>query len=159
VGQASNHFRFAMLSDDGVHWTLRRNCSVTPAQLALTLGVLCAVSLMVALYFWFLGAVLVLPFAALELVVVAMAFLVHARHATDGECISVLAGRLVVEVECAGRTQRCEFARFGVRVEPQAESGLIEVSGGGHSVRIGRYLRSDQRPALMREIRLALRTP
>jgi uncharacterized membrane protein len=157
VGQASNHFRFADVSEDGVHWALRRNCSVAPVQLALTLSLVCAVSLVIALFFWFQGAVFVLPFAALEWVAVGMAFLVHARHVTDGERISLLGGQLVVEIEIAGHTQRCEFARHGVRIEAPVGSALIEVCGGGHSVRVGRYLRSDLRPLLMREIRQALR--
>lgn len=157
MGQTSNHFRFASVSENGQHWTLRRNCSVTPAQLALSLGLLCAVSLSVAVFFWVHGAVLVLPFAVLELVGLVAAFLVHARHATDGERICVQGEQLVVELEIGGRTRRSEFARRGARVEPLLGGDLIEVSGGGRSVRIGRYLRPDLRPLLAREIRQALR--
>ena len=102
--------------------------------------------------------ILVLPFAALELIAVGSAFLVYARHATDGERIRLLEGRLVVEWETAGRSSRCEFAREWVRVEPRTDAGqLIEVRGGGQSVRVGRFLRSDLRPLLAREIRQALR--
>ena len=155
--QASNSFRLATASADGLHWILRRNCSVSPAQLGLTFGLLSALSLSVALFFWFQGAVLVLPFAALELGALATAFLVYARHAADGERISVHEGRLVVELETAGRTERCEFARDWVRVEPRTGHGLVELHAGGRSVRVGRYLRSDLRPVLAREIRQALR--
>jgi uncharacterized membrane protein len=157
VVQASNSFRLATASADGLHWILRRNCSVSPAQLGLTFGLLSALSLSVALFFWFQGAVLVLPFAALELMALATAFLVYARHAADGERISVHGGRLVVELETAGRTERCEFARDWVRVEPRNGHGLVELRAGGRSVRVGRYLRSDLRPVLAREIRQALR--
>ena len=42
--------------------------------------------------------------------------------------------------------------------EPRPDAGqLIEVRGGGQSVQVGRFLRSDLRPLLAREIRLALR--
>jgi uncharacterized membrane protein len=157
VNQTSNPFKLASASEGCALWVLRRNCSVTPAQLGLTLGLLCAVSLAVALFFWFQGAVLVLPFAALEMLALALAFFVHARHATDGERISVSGSRLVVEQEVAGHTRRCEFSREGVSVVPLEDSGLIEVSGGGRVVRVGRYLRFDLRPTLAREIRLALR--
>ena len=141
-----------------MEWSLKRNCSVTPAQLGWLYASLCAVSLGVAVGFWSLGAPLVLPFALLELLAVGLAFLLYARHATDRERIRLLDGRLVVEQETAGRIQRCEFAREWVRVEPREDDGqLIEVRGGGQSVTVGRHLRSDLRPALAREIRLALR--
>ena len=141
-----------------MEWSLKRNCSVTPAQLGWLYASMCVVSLGVAGFFWLQGATLVLPFAALELIAVGSAFLVYARHATDGERIRLLEGRLVVELETAGRTQRCEFAREWVRVEPRGDDGqMIEVRGGGQSVRVGRFLRPDLRPVLAREIRLALR--
>ena len=158
VSQANNAFRFATLSEQGMQWTLKRNCSVTPAQLGYLYVSLCILSLGVSGMFWSLGATLVLPFALLELLAVGTAFLVYARHATDSERISLLEGCLVVEWEIAGRLQRCEFAREWVRVEPRQDDGqMIEVRGGGKSVRVGRYVRSDQRPLLAREIRQALR--
>ncbi|MDP2073969.1 DUF2244 domain-containing protein [Hydrogenophaga sp.] len=141
-----------------MEWSLKRNCSVTPAQLGYLYASMCILSMGVAAFFWSQGATLVLPFAVLELVAVGAAFLVYARHATDSERISLLEGRLVVEWETAGRLSRCEFAREWVRVEPRPDVGqLIEVRGGGRSVQVGRFLRSDLRPLLAREIRQALR--
>jgi uncharacterized membrane protein len=146
------------MSEQGMEWSLKRNCSVTPAQLGYLYVSMCILSMGVAGFFWSQGATLVLPFAVLELVAVGTAFLVYARHATDNERIWLAEGRLVVEWETAGRSSRCEFAREWVRVEPRSDAGqLIEVRGGGRSVRVGRFLRSDQRPLLAREIRLALR--
>ena len=69
-------------------------------------GSLCLVSLSIGSVFWIWGAKLVMPFVGLELVAVGLAFLVYARHATDGEHISLEGGRLVVELENAGRLQR-----------------------------------------------------
>jgi hypothetical protein len=46
----------------------------------------------VGTFFWFQGAVLILPFAWLELAAVGVAFVVYARHAADGEHI-LLQGR------------------------------------------------------------------
>ena len=146
------------VSDDGTQWLLRRNCSVTPGQLGGMFVVLAFLSLLVALFFWFMGATLVLPFTAIELIAVATAFLVYARHATDRECIRLTAAGLVVEQESAGRTRRCEFARHAVQVEPWRDGDrLVELRGGGQVVQIGRFLRSDLRPALAAEIRRALR--
>lgn len=151
-------YRFATHSDAGVEWRLRRNCSITPSQLGILYASLCVVSLGVAGFFWALGAPLVLPFAALELVAVGTAFLVYARHATDGERVRLLEGSLVVEQETAGRLVRREFAREWVRIEPrEGARGLIEVREGGQVVQIGRFMRPDLRPTLAREIRQALR--
>lgn len=142
---------------DGVQWLLKRNCSVSPAQLVALYVSLCVVSLGIASFFWAQGAKLVMPFAWLELIAVGSAFLVYARHASDGEKILLRGSQLVVELESAGRTERAEFNREWVRVEPKSDDGsLIEVSGQGRSVRVGRHLRPELRPALAREIRYVL---
>lgn len=151
-------FRFATVKGQNIHWFLRRNCSVTPAQLGWLYASLCVVSLGIGLVFWWHGATLVLPFAWIELAAVGVAFVVYARHAADGERISLQGQQLVVELENAGRLERAEFDRARVRVEPSAaDRSLIVVSGGGRSVNVGRYLRPELRPALAQEIRRALR--
>ena len=151
-------FRFATVSGQGIRWFLRRNCSVTPSQLGWLYASLCLVSLGIGAGFWLHGAVLVLPFAWLELTAVGIAFLIYARHATDGELIELAAGRLVVELENGGHYERTEFLPHQVRVEPEvSDRSLIEVSGQGRSVKVGRYVRPELRAALAREIRMALR--
>ncbi len=143
---------------DVLEWSLRRNCSLTPAQLMRCYLGLCFLSLTVASLFWVWGARLVMPFAWLELIAVGAALLVYARHARDGEKIILSGPVLVVEREHGGRTERTEFPRQWVRVEPCSGDGsLIEVSGQGRSVLVGRHLRPQLRPALAREIRMALR--
>lgn len=151
-------FHFATVSAHGVHWLLRRNCSIAPAQLGWIYFGLCVLSLAIAVGFWFLGATLILPFAGLELAMVGIAFLTYARHATDREQISLLEQRLVVELESAGRLERAEFDRAWVRIEPSAaDTSLIEVSGrGAQPVQVGRYIRPELRPLLARELRMAV---
>jgi uncharacterized membrane protein len=151
-------FRFATVQGQNIHWFLKRNCSVTPAQLGWLYASLCVVSLGIATFFWFQGAVLILPFAWVELVGVGIAFLAYARHASDGERISLEGRQLVVELESAGHLRRAEFNRDWVRVEPGAGNrSLIELSGQGQRVSVGRYVRPELRPALAQEIRRALR--
>jgi uncharacterized membrane protein len=141
-----------------VEWLLRRNNSISPAQMGVMYASLCVVSLAIGLAFWAHGATMVLPFAGIELLLVGTAFLIHARHATDGERILLADRALVVELEQAGRRSRQEFPRDWVRVEPQAGDGsLIELSAQGRRVNIGRYVRPELRPELAREIRQALR--
>ena len=142
----------------GVQWLLQRNCSVTPGQLIGLFVSLSVVSLGIATFFWFQGATLIMPFAWAELIAVGIAFTVYARHARDGEKILLHGGQLVVELQTAGRLERSEFNREWVRVEPKDGDGsLIEVSGQGRSVQVGRHVRPELRPALAREIRFALR--
>lgn len=151
-------YRFATVSGPGIYWLLKRNCSITPAQLGGLYASICVVSLGIGTFFWLQGAKLILPFAWLEVLAVGVAFWVYSRHATDGERIFLQDGRLVVELESAGRLQRAEFRREWVRVEPKtSDHSLIEVSGQGRCVEVGRYVRPDLRPILAREIRLALR--
>ena len=151
-------FRFATVQGQNIVWFLRRNCSVTPAQLGWFYASLCAVSLGIAVLFWLQGATLILPFAWLELGAIGVAFLLYARHAADGERISLQGRRLVVELESGGHVQRAEFDPSWVRVEPRTgDRSLIEVSGRGRSVSVGRYVRPELRPLLAQELRSALR--
>lgn len=102
---------------------------------------------------------MVLAFAGLEISLVGLAFLIYARHATDGEWISLHGASLVVECETAGRRKRAEFARQWVRVEPKSgDHSLIELSGQGRSIEVGRFVRPELRQVLAREIRNALRS-
>lgn len=161
---AATDFRFATFAAKSrageglVEWRLKRHCALRPSQLVWFYLSLCALSLTIASFFWFQGATMVMPFAWLELAVVGAFFMIYARHAGDGEKIELRGGQLVVELETAGRTERAEFNRAWVRVEPRHGNGsLIEVSGQGRSVQVGRHVRPELRPALAREIRLALR--
>jgi uncharacterized membrane protein len=162
---ATPELRFATVpaqgrhSQDAVQWLLKRHCSLKPSQLGWFYLSFCVVSMLIASFFWVQGALLVMPFAWLELAVVGVAFLVYARHAGDGEKIVLRGAQLVVELETAGRLQRAEFNRAWVRVEPRFGDGsLIELSGEGRSVQVGRHVRPELRPALAREIRWALRS-
>ena len=151
-------FRFATVQGRNVQWFLQRNCSVSPMQLVAVYVTLCFVSLGISGFFWTLGATLVLPFALMEVVALGAAFLIYARHATDGERIVLRDGRLSVELECGGKLERSEFLGGWVRVEPGAyDKSLIELTGQGKTVRVGRFVRPELRPALAREIRQALR--
>jgi len=150
--------QLAQYTDDGVEWTLRRNCSLTPAQMGLVFGMLAAVSISVSGFFWAFGAPLVAPFAVLELTALGIAFVVYARHAADRERIRLSGGRLLVEQEVAGRVQRSEFESCWVQVVPmEGRHPLIEVRCGPRSVHVGRHLHAELRPALAKELRQALR--
>ena len=157
MARVSAPFRFATVTADGLHWRLNRNCSVSPRQLLAVYTWLCVVSLGIAGFFWSVGATLVLPFAVVETIALGIALLVYARHAADAECVSVHEGHVVVETETAGRRERFEFQPPWVRVAPvHGRQALIEVSGQGRTVAIGRYVRPECRVEVAEEIRQAL---
>jgi uncharacterized membrane protein len=141
-----------------VRWQLKRNCSLAPRQLFLVYAGLCLMSLVIAAGFWSLGALMVLPFAGAELLAIGVAMFVYARHAADNESIRLLPGRLVVERAVGRRVERVEFTPAWVRVEPEhGDRSLIELSGQGRRISVGRFVRPELRRELADEIRWALR--
>ncbi len=154
-------WRFAKALDNGsagLQWVLKRNCSITPAQLFAAYLALCAVSLTIALGFTWHGASPVLAFAGIELLLVGAALLVYARHAADQERITLADGALSVEHHRGQQTDRTQFRAAWVRVEPRhGEGSLVELSGDGHRSFVGRYLRAELRTPLAQELRVALR--
>lgn len=141
-----------------VEWVLKRNCSLSPAQLLAVYASLCVISLGIATYFWVVGATMVMPFAWVELLAVGAALLFYARHAADRERIALQPGRLTVECQNGGRVERVEFVPDRVRIEPRHDDrSLIELSGQGRVIVVGRFVRPELRRALADEFRLALR--
>lgn len=142
-----------------MQWVLRRNCSLTPRQALVAYALLSAVSLLIGLGFWFGGAPVVLVFTALELLALAVAMLVYARHATDRETILLDGQQLAVEHHHGPALVRTTFRCAWVRVEPLAGQGsLVELSGDGASACVGRYLPAGLRAELAQELRRAIRT-
>jgi uncharacterized membrane protein len=151
-------YRFALSDNAGLSWHLVRNCAMTPRQLGALYGSLCMVSVLIGTGFWLRGALLVAPFAVLEMFVVGVAFLIYARHATDGERVRLAQGQLEVKIELAGKVTRTVLQRQLVRVQPPVTpSALIELSGQGQSVWLGRHVRPELRAVLARELDSAVR--
>lgn len=156
-------WRFARVVPSASHgvqieWLLKRNCSISPAQLFGVYLSLCAVSLTIALGFTWHGASPVLAFAGVELLLVGVALLVYARHATDHELLALAGDALTVTHQRAGQAECTEFRAARVRVEPVAGDGsLLELSGDGERLLVGRYLRPELRQPLARELRAVLR--
>ena len=131
---------------------------MAPSQLLAVYVSLCVISLGIATYFWAHGATLVMPFAWAELLVVGAALIMYARHAADRELITLRSGRLIVEHLHGGRVERAEFQPDWVRVEPRLDDrSLIELSGQGQVIAVGRYVRPELRRDLAEEFRAALR--
>ena len=158
-------FRFGLESplDEGggpgpVVWLLKRNCSMAPRHLLWFYASLCTLSLGIAAMLWNQGAKMVMPFAALELLLLGAALLVYARHAADSERIALTGDELTVEHASGSQVRRVSFQPQWVRVEPQrGDRSLIELSGQGQRIAVGRFVRPEFRRQLAEELRWALR--
>jgi uncharacterized membrane protein len=157
----SDHLRFgreSAFAGGSLLWLLRRNCSLTPRQLLAFYASLCLLSLAIAGMFWLRGATLVMPLAGIEMLAVGAALLLYARHAADSESIRLRPGRLIVRRVHGPHVEQVEFAPAWVRVEPESgDRSLIELSGQGRRISVGRFVRPELRRQLADELRWALR--
>jgi uncharacterized membrane protein len=141
-----------------LQWVLKRNCSITPRQLGAVYLSLCLLALAISAGFWWQGARVVTAFASVELLCVGIALLVYARHAGDGEVLTLAGRSLAVEHNHGGQVAHADFQAEWLAVEPVAGQGsLIELSSRGQSMRVGRFLRPEVRAAFAQELRRALR--
>lgn len=161
IAVSGRPLRFGAESLEGdwsVQWLMRRNCACTPRQMLIFFASLCAIWLGIGAAFWFQGAPLVIPFGWFELLAVGVALVFYARHAADRESIRLQAGRLTVEHVSGSRIERVEFTPAWVRVEPQhVDRSLVELSGEGRRIVVGRFVRPEMRRQLADELRWALR--
>jgi uncharacterized membrane protein len=145
-------------ADGSVQWLMKRNCSFAPRQLLAVYFSLCLLVLAIGGFFWMRGAPFVLPFAGVELLAVGAAFFLYARHAADRETMALRPGRFSVSCTLGRRTREVDFTPAWVRVEPaRGDGSLIELSGEGRRIAVGRFVRPELRRALADELRAALR--
>ncbi|MBM3338288.1 MAG: DUF2244 domain-containing protein [Betaproteobacteria bacterium] len=134
-------------------WVLKKNCSISPRQLAKAYLAICCASLMVASYFTWQGAWLIMVFAVLEMAAVATAFLYFGRHATDRECIALNEAELVVELVRAEKISQFRLDPWRTRVAmPSLRHGLIGLEGNAGRVEVGRFLTERKRREFAREL-------
>ncbi len=138
-------------------WILKKNCSISPRQLAKAYGALCIASFLVASYFMMQGAWLVMVFAILEMSAVAAAFLYFGRHATDREHIALSDAGLVIELVQAEQVlqHRMDPHRTHVTL-PVLRHGLIGLEANGDRVEVGRFLTERKRKEFAQELRREL---
>ncbi|NML15130.1 DUF2244 domain-containing protein [Azohydromonas caseinilytica] len=158
---ARNPWRFGCELDGGrgLRWVLGRNGGLGPRRHLGGWLLLSGLSLGLALFLWWHGVAIAAAFAAAELALLGTLLLLCAHHAADREMLTLADGALVVEHRYGGRTERARFRAAWVRVEPaRAQGSLVELSGEGRQIRVGRYLRPELRLQLAQELRRALRT-
>lgn len=160
-GRESSASPVAGDSEWSVDWVLERTGADRARGvplLAFGYAALCALSLWVASAWWGHGPQVVVPIAWVELMGVGALGWALARHAFDRECIALRGNRLTVERASGAHVERVEFLPEWVRVEPETgDRSLIELSGQGRRIAVGRFVAPEQRRQLAEELRWALR--
>jgi len=150
--------RLHQQTPDGLEWLLRRNCALSPRQLGVAFGVIGLVSGGIATIFATQGAWVIAPFAGIEMLALAAAFVVYARHTGDFERIVLQPNRLLVEVADGQRRERFEANPAWVRVEMgRSAYATVRISERGEVVEVGRLLTFDERVEFARELAQNLR--
>jgi uncharacterized membrane protein len=142
-----------------MQWLFKKNCSFTPKQVGIFYLAQATLSLIVASFFLYQGVWLILPFTILELIVLAIALLVYARHATDYERIAIRQGELLLETSHAGRVIQHVFNPSWISVDKALnEHKLIALNYQGKVFEIGRFIHVSLRKHFLVEFVQALRT-
>jgi uncharacterized membrane protein len=140
-------------------WILKRNCSLSPRQLAIAYALLCSGALGIALIFVLQGIWFVFAFAVLELAGVALALLHYARHALDHEHIALTEGSLLVERVRGGRREAIRLDPHWTRISlpDQRRRALIQIESRGVKVEVGAFVSEAMRQQVALELRRELR--
>lgn len=142
----------------GWRFDLRRPVVITPRRLLAVVALSSGVSLAAVAGLWWQGLGGAGVLVALVWGAACLALQRVAGHAGDRELVTLGGGELAVEQHWGRRIWRTSFRAEWVRVEPAAHDGsLVELSGEGRSVRIGRHVRPELRVELAQELRRALR--
>ena len=136
---------------------LKRNCALSPRQLALFYASLVAVSFLIGIGFALMGAWLVLPFAGAEMVALGVALLHYGRHVGDRDVVVLEREALRVELVRAGVVYTQRFDPYWVRVEVDGTPALaVWLREGWRVLRLGRFVSDDQRAVFAKELQGAL---
>ncbi len=131
------------------------NCSSTPKVMIAVLGLIAGVSLLIGLLFWAMGAPWVLPFSLLESLLLAVAFLIHARNVCDFDEILLQDKHLIVRQERRGKSKEHRFTKGLFRISmTAAPRSLIRIDESGRYVELGKWLLQKDRLSLFRELRM-----
>jgi uncharacterized membrane protein len=143
---------------------LAPNCSLTPQGARLFVGSLAIVTFAVAGFFAMQGFWPVLPFAGLEIGLLAWAVRTSMRRGTEREIIVVSEAQVVVERCTLSGSRLSVFPRHWARVtlrDPQRTRypSRLTIESHGRACEVGRFLTEDERRRLAdRLVRLVGKT-
>lgn len=140
-----------------MEWVFKKNCSFTPRQVGLFYIAQSTLSLLIAGFFLLQGIWIVITFTIAELVILATALLIYARHATDYERIILKQGELLIETSLAGKVMQYVYNPRWVRLERLLNPNkLIAVAYQDKKIEIGRFMHISLRQGFIKDFARAL---
>ncbi|KGD08061.1 DUF2244 domain-containing protein [Burkholderia pseudomallei] len=140
-------------------WLLKRNCALSPRQSLISMGLLAALTLAIAMPFAIAGAWAVFACAIGEIAAMCGCFLRYARHAVDYDCVALTEQRLEV-IQCDGaQLRRYDWNPLWVAVDldaAHARDPTIRIRHGSETVLVGRHVTLARRRHVAGELNAAL---
>jgi len=135
----------------------RPRCALSSRGMVVIVTIIASFSLLIGLGFFLIGAWLVLPFAGLEVLAIALAFYHIHRHAGDYESLTIEGDSLAIEKHDCNHDSRTVFNRYWAQIllrqRPSGDHALL-VRSHGKEVEFGRrYLSDDQRLMLVQQLK------
>jgi len=138
-------------------WRMQRNCALTPKQLFQFYAVLVFFSLLVGIGFLIAGVWVIIIFTCIELCALTLGFLIYARHALDYEEIKLDGTVLKITKFIGSKTKTYEFnSRWTQVLLPRNKPKIFVLSSENINIELGQFVRQDQLPQLISEIKSRL---
>lgn len=138
------------------------NCSLTVRQRKKVFWGIAAITLLIASVFGWLGYWLVLPFAGLEVGVLAWAFDALGRQSNDYEAVRICGNEIVIERRQGGvrecHTFNCQWARLVLANDRPGGKVKLALRFCGQETELGRYLTDEARLELAKELQTWVKT-
>jgi uncharacterized membrane protein len=138
-------------------WLSKRNCALSPRQLAAWFVSLSVLSLSIAGAFALYGAWVVVPFSVVEIGGLALAFVFFGRHAGDFEAIEASRGRVILErsegTKLSREVHHCPWVRIEYEGRPRSPVWLVLA---GKKIAVGRFVPDHKKAQFAKELRQVL---
>ena len=145
-------------NDYGYEFYLKRNCSISPALLAIIFIFLGLISIFIGIIFYFFGATLILPFSFLEVFALVAAYFYNTLHANDYERLRVDKKNVYIESKFGHEYREENFLKSLARILPSEKGNLINLSQGQRNIHFGKNIHTSLRSLLEVEIKQALKS-
>jgi uncharacterized membrane protein len=145
-------------TDYGYEFYLKRNCSISPIQLAIIFILLGIISIAIGVIFYSLGATLILPFSFVEVIALITAYFYNALHANDYERLRVDNKNVYFESKFGLKYREENFLKSLARILPSDHHHLINLSQGQRNIHFGKHIHTRLRSFLEIEIKQALQS-
>lgn len=158
-----NSDRDRAVSDDAVSFVVRPNRSLPVAGMVALFVSLSALPLTIGIAFAVMGVWMVLPFAILEVAVLAILVRWLYRHIDDCELVVIEPERVRVTRRAGTKETRHEFQRYWARVRLERgrtarDPSRLRIGSHGRYIDIGAGINEEDRALLAEELRQALRS-